>query len=269
MKNAKTSEPRELRAIELDRQVAAVRFSSCGRFLAAGGYDGLVRRWSWDAEEPKALPAMSGHRGWVTAMAFAPQESLLFTADSWGGLTAWPFEEQNPKPKWQLPQAHDGWIRCLAISKHGTKLLTAGRDGIARLWSAKDGEPLMELKHGADVFAAAFHPAGQTAVTGDLFGKIKVWDLATGKSVRELDASKLHYYERDEDVAGIRVLEFHEEGHTLLVAGAEPTSTGRGLGIPTLRLFDWKTGESKTTMHQGESNDGFVFDLARHPRDFS
>ncbi len=267
-KEMPATEPREVRAIELDRQVYGVRFSPDGRFLAAGGYDALVHRWNWAGEEPKELPALEGHRGWVTAIAFASQTKLLFTADSWGGLIAWPYEEQNPKPRWQKEQAHDGWVRSIALSVDGTKLLTCGRDGLLRLWNVDDGQSLLELNHGEDVFAVAIHPDGKTAVSGDLFGKIKVWDLETGKSIREIDASSLHYYQRDQDVAGIRVLEFHDDGNTLLVAGSEPTSTGRGLGIPTVRFFDWKSGKSKDALHQGDSNDGFVFDLARHPRGF-
>lgn len=262
------TEPRELRAMDLDRQVYGVRFSPSGRFLVAGGYDAQVRRWNWEGEEPQELAALKGHRGWVTALVFAPKEPLLITADSWGGLSAWPFEEENPKPHWQNEKAHDGWVRSVAISTDGTKLLTGGKDGQARLWSVADGKPLLELDHAEDVFAVAIHPDGQTAVTGDLFGKIKQWDLKTGKPTREIDASTLHYYQRDQDVAGIRVLEFHDDGQTLLVAGSEPTSTGRGLGIPTIRLFDWNTAKPKEALHQGESNDGFIFDLTRHPQGF-
>ncbi|MCA9070104.1 MAG: hypothetical protein KDA84_14325, partial [Planctomycetaceae bacterium] len=255
-------------ALELDRQVYGVRFSPCGKFLVAGGYDALVRRWNWADADPKELSPLKGHRGWVTALAFAPNEPHLFTADSWGGLSAWPFKEDTPKPHWQHEQAHDGWVRSVAVSADGSKLLTGGKDGHARLWDTKDGKQIVELKHGEDVFAVAIHPDGQSAVTGDLFGKIKQWDLTTGKTTREIDASQLHFYQRDQDVAGIRVLEFHDEGQTLLVAGSEPTSTGRGLGIPTIRLFDWKTAKPKETLHQGESDDGFVFDLTRHPQGF-
>ena len=262
------TEPRELQAIELDRQVYGVRFSPSGKFLVAGGYDALVHRWAWDGEEPKERSSLSGHHGWVTALAFAPSESILFTADSWGGLTAWPFEDEAPQPRWNLEQAHDGWIRSLAVSKDGGRLLTCGHDGFARVWDVSTGKKILEINHGEDLFAAAIHPGGEIAVTGDLFGKIKAWDLKTGKAAREIDASSLHFYQRDEDVAGIRVLEFEDEGKTLVVAGSEPTSTGRGLGIPTIRLFDWETAKPKETLHQGDSNDGFVFDLARHPEGF-
>lgn len=261
------AEPRELKSIELDRQVNGVRFSPCGNFLFAGGYDALIRRWSWK-DEPEERPSLNGHRGWVTALAFASQEPLLFTADSWGGLKAWPYEDENPKPRWLLDDAHDGWIRSLAVSRDGRQVLSSGHDGYARLWDVASGRSLKEMNHGEDLFAVAIHPDGQTAVTADTFGKIKVWDLKTGQMAREIDASKFHYYQRDQDVAGIRVLEFQDEGKTLLVAGSQPTSTGRGLGIPTIRLFDWKTGQPKESLHQGESNDGFVFDLARHPDGF-
>ncbi len=139
---------------------------------------------------------------------------------------------------------------------------------VSCVWSANDGKLLQEFHHGEDVFAVAAHPDGKTVISGDLFGKIKQWDLNTGKMQREIDATSLHFYDRDQDVAGIRVLKFLDEGNTLLAAGSEPTSTGRGLGIPTIRLFEWKTAKPKTKLQQGVSDDGFVFDLDQHSTGF-
>ncbi len=135
------TEPRELKVIPLDRQVNGVRFSPCGKYLAASGFDALVRLWRWDTEkikeepkeDPKELPQLAGHRGWVTAMAFAPKGELLFTVDSWGGVIAWPFEKNEVKPQWQKLDAHDGWVRSATVSEDGKHLLTGGHDGFVRV----------------------------------------------------------------------------------------------------------------------------------------
>ena len=166
-----------------------VRWSPSGKVLAAGGFDAQVRRWSTEGDALTPLPSLTGHNGWVQALAFHPDDRRLFSADSWGRLCCWAFAEKEPKPLWQLPQAHDGWIRRLAVSPDGKTVASCGRDGAVRLWSADKGEKQAEwLDHKDDVFTLAFHPAGKVLVSGDLHGTIRQWDLATGKSQRTLDA---------------------------------------------------------------------------------
>jgi WD40 repeat protein len=44
----------------------------------------------------------------------------------------------------------------------------------------------LRLRHGSEVLALAFSPDGSLIVTGGRFGQVQVWDVATGKSVRQL-----------------------------------------------------------------------------------
>src|SRR5688500_16972781 len=96
--------------ITANPQVLAARFTPCGKFLVAGGYDGRVRRWEVAGEAPSELPAVDGHNAWVQGLAFHPRDSLAFTADSWGQMRAWRYDELHPSPLWLLQSAHNGWI---------------------------------------------------------------------------------------------------------------------------------------------------------------
>src|SRR5437762_857917 len=92
--------------IKLDQQLGLVRYSPCGQFLVAGNFEAQVRRWSTAVEPMTELTPLKGHNGWVQALAFHPDGKRLFSADSWGRLCCWPFIEKEPKPLWQLPEAH-------------------------------------------------------------------------------------------------------------------------------------------------------------------
>src|SRR5687768_17482518 len=82
------TKPAELgKPVNPPAQVTRVRFSPDGKLLAAAGTDGHVRRWDVSGKEPAELPPLAGHNGWVTGLAFAADK--LFTADSWGRLSAW------------------------------------------------------------------------------------------------------------------------------------------------------------------------------------
>jgi len=257
-------EPRELTALEPERQIGCARISPCGKYLFTGGYDALIRRWELTGEQPVELEPMEAHRGWITGLEFAGE--LVITADSWGAIAAWPYDEKKPRPRWRHEQAHDGWIRSLAVSGDGAMLATAGRDRMVRVWSATDGKRTHELKgHEHDVYSVAIHPDGQAVASGDLMGILKHWDLAKGECAREVTLEKMHFYERIQDVAGLRLLKFHEGGKALLCAGSDPTRAGRAYGIPTLRFLAWDSLEEQKAIHFGPDKNGFVFDVHWHP----
>ncbi|HXG08234.1 MAG TPA: hypothetical protein VNK04_00430 [Gemmataceae bacterium] len=289
-------QPKEVKVLKTDRQMAILRFSPCGNFLAAGGCDATVRRWDVSNAEMAELPPLTGHGGWVQALAFSPPpltllpqagerggssspsppegergrgEGRLFTADSWGRLTCWPYAEKEAQPLWSVEQAHDGWVRGLAVSPDGKLLATCGMDQKVRLWSADDGAKKQELAgHNEDIYAVAFHPDGKSLVSGDLKGVIQVWDLESGKVVRRFDAKQLYLLSRLQDVGGVRCLAFDAKGETLAAAGTKPKVGANVQGVPTILFFDWSSGQVKHTLSIGNDGDGYIFDLHLHPAGF-
>src|SRR4051812_17517957 len=87
--------PKELgKPLAPPAQVTRLRFSPCGKVLAAACFDGTVRRWDVTGKEPAELPPLAGHNGWATGLAFGG--AALFTADSWGRLSAWDYAAREP-----------------------------------------------------------------------------------------------------------------------------------------------------------------------------
>ena len=313
--NANTPvELKEALQIETTQQFCTVRFRRRIPQLFAGGYNAQIHRWNLQGEKPEPLSPLEGHHGWVQSLLIDAEQDRLYSADSWGGLRGWQLGDGEPQQAWHQDQAHDGWIRCIALSSDGQMLATTGRDRRVRLWNTKDGQLVHELPdHGTlpipvesdvsssadpsksdasgnaptvaaansnpssavtdgtaplheanEAFAVAFHPDGQTLVTADLHGTIRAWDRTQGKLIGQRHLSKLHLHERIQDVPGVRVLRFHDEGRMLVCAGGEPKNTGTVQAVPVLHLLAWPSLETQRTFHLGEINDGFVFDLAWH-----
>ncbi|MFM8272406.1 MAG: WD40 repeat domain-containing protein, partial [Gemmata sp.] len=201
-------------------QVSRARYAPDGRTLAAACHDGKVRRWDVSGKEPAELPAVAGHNGWVTTLAFAGH--TLFSADSWGRLTATDVSARDARRLWTVEEAHDGWLRALAVAPADAPLATCGKDGFVRFRARDTGEKLYEADLKADVLSVCFGADGKHLFAGDLFGVVREIEVASGKITRTLDAKELHKLDRIQDVGGVKTLMLAGDGKTLFVAGAEP-----------------------------------------------
>ena len=259
--------------VKYERQLWQARFSPCGRFLIACGYDATIRRWDVTAAEPKPLEPLLGHHGWVQGMDFRSDKQRLLTADSWGQLACWPYADDAPEPAWKLPAAHEGWIRALAVSPNGQLVATGGNGSFVRLWSTEDGTLRQELPHRHRVFSLCFHPDGESLVSGDLEGTIRHWDVSEAKEIRRLSAAVLYADEaktmgRIQQCGGARNLRFDAAGKWLVCAGQKDPGGGFAKGTPCLLVYDWDTGELIREMPMGGNQDGFAFDARFHPDGF-
>ena len=264
----KKYEPKEKKVLTAEPQVRAARFSPCGKILAAGGFDARVRRWNFAADEMPELPALEGQHAWVDGLAFRAEGELLFSGDSWGQLCCWSkYTAEKPETKWKHEQAHDGWIRDLAISPDGKLLAGCGSDRTCRVWSIEDGSKQHELAaYGQDLLRVCWGLDG-TLLTGDDRGIIKQWKL-DGSLVREFNASALYSLSRLQDVGGVHALAIDPEGKLLAAGGTKPKNGGTVVGPPTLLVFDIASGEKKHEWTLGADNDCFVADVHFHEAGF-
>ena len=255
-------EPHETGQIVVEPQVTEARFSPCGRFLAATGFDARVRLWSITGEKPTELPAIVGHNGWVHSIAYHPTESILYSSDSWGQIRATRLTDEAPQEHWTCPTAHDGWIRQIDISSDGNLLASAAPDRDICLWSTRDGSLITKWKgHDEDIQSLRFHPGGNLLATGDARGLVKIWEFRTGKLIREFDASSLWLLHRLQDVGGARLIRFNPIGTQLACGGVKPSSGGTVQGEPTLLVFDTETSELKANLTFGVANDCYLQDV--------
>jgi WD40 repeat protein len=259
---------KDVKTISAEPQIRVARFSPCGKVIVAGGFDGRVRRWNCAADGLPELPPLNGHHAWIDGLAFRAEGEFLFTADSWGQLACWSgYTSEQPAAIWRHEQAHDGWLRDLAVSPDGKLLASCGSDRVCRVWSIDDGKKQHELAaYGQDLLHVLWAPDG-TLLTGDDRGIVKQWRL-DGSLVRQFDASVLYSLSRLQDVGGVHALAIDREGKLLAAGGVIPKNGGTVTGVPTLLVFDVATGEQKQKYALGKDQDCFVADVRFHDEGF-
>src|SRR5689334_1129421 len=112
---------------------------------------------------------------------------------------------------------HESYVTGVALA--GKTLVSGGYDG--RLtWFDTDGKQVHELRghaektpngFGSMLYAASFSADGKHLATGDKVGKVKVWEVDSGKPVAEVEAPVMYTWDavqRLHSIGGIRSLAF-------------------------------------------------------------
>lgn len=249
-----------------DRGILACRYDTVNHFLFAGARDYFVHRWDLAREpvveppadpkkKPKVPPVpvaptdsrieLAEHQSWVGGLSLFGDGDRMATGDFVGRLVVWSDRAGVPKPLFSF-EAHKGSIRKVAVSPDGNLVATVGNDGAVRVWHTDSASKLHVelLGHDCHVYHVAFHPDGKSLISADLKGRVKHWDVETGKLVREIDASLLYTYSEkyEADVGGIRGMTFNADGSQVCFAGATGDKGIAHSGNARVLLFDWESG---------------------------
>ncbi|BCX04228.1 MAG: hypothetical protein KatS3mg053_2166 [Candidatus Roseilinea sp.] len=82
---------------------------------------------------------------------------------------------------------HPAAVTDAQFSADGRYLLTASRDGVARLWDIASGEVVTAFRgHLGQVTSAAFSPAGGQIATSSTDRTARIWNLDTGRTITVL-----------------------------------------------------------------------------------
>jgi len=257
---------RLVQTITHDRPLLACRFDPNGDFVFAGAEDNNFHRW--DLFTGSSLH-LKGHRSWIGTLSLLPAPgNFVVTGGHEGKLAWWNAFDAAPAPL-RIVDAHQGYIRAVAISPDGRLIATGGNDNFVRVWSAGDGTLVKELAgHTRHVYNVAFHPSGTALVSGDLLGVLKQWEVGSWNPTRDLDAKVLSKYDPTfkADVGGIRGIDFSPDGKSLAVAGiTEVSNAFAGIGEPAVVLFDWESGKQLKLLKPKDKFQGSVAGVRFHP----
>jgi WD40 repeat protein len=184
----------------------------------------------WDAVTGERSADLEGQNAPVTALAFAADSASL-ASGSYASSDVW---------IWDVPAGNPALLIANAVAECSVEALafhpkrrllavggidwlaTGGSDGHVALWDLAERRQVSRLPGGAT--SLAFHPAGQQLALASLVQTVRVWDVARGELVRELEGS----------LEALTCVAYSPDGRWLAAGGEDRM----------LRLWDADTGRA-------------------------
>ncbi|MFT7642446.1 MAG: WD40 repeat protein [Pirellulaceae bacterium] len=211
-------------------------------------------------DNPKPAP-LGGHDSYVSGVVLA--ESAIVSA-GWDRKLIW-WDRETRKPT-RTVEAHQRWIRQLAVSDDGKQLATISDDMSCKLWDAKSGQLIRELNGHAKVvprydyrnklFACTFSPDGKYVAAADELCEVIIWETKTGKEQARIEASSFftHDWERNNHPwGGLRTMAFSPNGNQLALGGMKNKDVAIISGNGLVQIFDWQAGKQLNELKAGEN----------------
>lgn len=165
--------------------VLDVAFNPDGNKLATASGDGAAK--IWDSQTGVELLSLEGNGSPLSRIQFSPDGSLIATASEEPDLTAQlrVFDANSGSEIWrQTIQQTRVW--GLAFDPKGERIVTAGGQGVIKIWETSTGEELIDIPdYTASAGNAIFSPNGSrlAIVGGD---GLQIWDIEAKEKVLNL-----------------------------------------------------------------------------------
>jgi WD40 repeat protein len=230
-------------------------FSPNSKLLVTASSDGAA--WIYNAQTGKKLNLVLARKGLLSA-AFSPNSKFVVTADVGGTTQIWNASNYRQAAKLAAQRYRYGrsTVRAIAFgaafSPDSRHVVTAGSDGLARIWDAATGKLIRKLgtPHSGSLQAAAYSPDGNAVVTASADGVVRVWNAATAKPVRLLA--------RAGGVSPLRSAVFSPDGQWAATGGQYGTVTIWRAPAARSRSSGWAL-RNVISIPEGDAVNGMAF----------
>jgi len=192
----------------------------------------------------KLMRVISGHLGWVRALAVEPNNQWFASGAGDRTIKIWNMATGSLR---LTLTGHISTVRGLAVSPRHPYLFSCGEDKMVKCWDLETNKVIRHYHgHLSGVYTLALHPHLDLLVTGGRDGVCRVWDMRTRSNVHVLAGHK-------GTVADIKCQE------------ADPQIISGSLDA-TVRLWDLAAGKSMGVLTHHKKG---VRALATHPTEFT
>lgn len=192
----------------------------------------------------KLSRVISGHLGWVRAVAVDPDNKYFVTGAGDRMIKIW--DLASGELKLSLT-GHISTVRGLAISSRHPYLFSCGEDKMVKCWDLETNRVIRHYHgHLSGIYSLSLHPTLDVLVTAGRDAVARVWDMRTKAQIHVLGGHK-----------GTVASVLCQDSDPQVITGSMDA---------TVRLWDLAAGKSLTTLTHHKKS---VRALALHPQEFS
>ena len=210
----------------------------------------LVRKQSYQQQRPdwhapwKLMRVISGHLGWVRALAVEPGNQWFASGAGDRTIKIWDLASGSLR---LTLTGHISTVRGLAVSPRHPYLFSCGEDKMVKCWDLETNKVIRHYHgHLSGVYTLSLHPTLDVLVTGGRDGVARVWDMRTRSNIHVLSGHK-------QTVSDLKCQE------------ADPQVITSSLDS-TIRLWDLAAGKTMGVLTHHKKG---VRALALHPKEFT
>jgi len=212
--------------ITLEDEVQTLAFSPDGQTLLAGTENGAI--YVFEPNTLKELKKMTHHKSPVVSIHFSSDNSLVVSSEKDRKTVVW--DAQRHEPLFTL-EGHRRTVTGSTVLQDGNHIVTAGAEGILRVWKRHGRKEIQKIKLGSSVIqGGALSKSGRiAAITGKRIIRSAHRSGAPGAEIK----TSAPIYDADIDASG-----------DYIVTGGWNTD---------IDIFDSKTGEKEFSL-KGNKN---------------
>src|SRR5215468_3286282 len=136
------------------------------------------------AQQATVVGTLDGHTDPVYAVAWSPDGKTLATAGFDNTVRLWDAATRKEIRKYE---GHSKLVLAVAIAPDSKRILSGSLDNTAKLWDEPASAPLKTLTNPPAAFEALAVKADGKQFAGGAGRSVKIWDLATGMAVKDLE----------------------------------------------------------------------------------
>ena len=159
---------------------------------------------------PYLIANLEGHTGWVSAVSFSPDGTLLASGAEDDTVILW---DVTTRKQIANLEGHTGWVTSVSFSPDGTTL-ASGASGTITLWDVTTRKRIATLEGHTESWGTyvSFSPDGTLLASGAEDDTVILWDVTTRKQIANLEGH----------TGRVTSVSFSPDG-TTLASGSEST----------------------------------------------